>query len=95
MDRQEIIDVLWSLARDRESFFTDDDYNDIFRHDHAALMAAIEIIEEEQLCSAETALAALREQAERSKGCDHCRGWDKRSGANYCPMCGKKLEDTP
>ena len=38
---------------------------------------------------------ALREKAERSKGCDHCRGWDKRSGANYCPMCGKKLEDTP
>jgi len=78
MDRQEIIDVLWSLARDRESFFTDDGYDDLFRHDHAALMAAIEIIE-----------------AERSKGCDHCRGWDKRSGANYCPMCGKKLEDTP
>jgi hypothetical protein len=30
--------------------------------------------------------------AERSKGCDHCRGWDKRCGANYCPMCGKRLE---
>ena len=39
-----------------------------------------------------TALDALREQAERSKGCDHCRGWDKRSGANYCPMCGRRLE---
>ena len=25
------------------------------------------------MCSAETALAALREKAERSKGCDHCR----------------------
>jgi hypothetical protein len=47
------------------------------------------------MCSAETALTALREQAERSKGCDHCRGWDKRCGANYCPMCGKKLEVEP
>lgn len=38
------------------------------------------------------ALAALREQVERSKGCEHCRGWDSRCGANYCPMCGKELE---
>ena len=43
--------------------------------------------------SAESAISALREQAERSKGCDHCRGWDKRCGANYCPMCGKKLDE--
>jgi hypothetical protein len=40
----------------------------------------------------EVAIEALREQVERSKGCDHCRGWDKRCGANYCPMCGKRLE---
>lgn len=38
-----------------------------------------------------TALTALREQAEREKGCEHCRGWDSRCGASYCPMCGKKL----
>jgi hypothetical protein len=44
---------------------------------------------------ARLAVDALREQAERSKGCDHCRGWDKRCGANYCPMCGKKLEVEP
>lgn len=40
----------------------------------------------------EIALSALREQAERSRGCEYCRGWDKRCGASYCPMCGKRLE---
>lgn len=35
------------------------------------------------------ALAALREQQERR---EYCRGWDSRCGANYCPMCGKRLE---
>ena len=35
----------------------------------------------------------LREQAERSRGCEHCRGWDKRCGANFCPMCGRRLEE--
>lgn len=38
------------------------------------------------------AIEALREKQERSKGCEHCRGWDKRCGANFCPMCGKRLE---
>ena len=38
---------------------------------------------------------ALREQAERSRGCEYCRGWDKRCGASYCPMCGKRLEIEP
>ena len=47
------------------------------------------------MCSVEIALAALREKAERSKGCEHCRGWDSRCGANYCPMCGKRLEVAP
>ena len=37
------------------------------------------------------AIAALKEQQERERGCEHCRGWDKRCGANYCPMCGRKL----
>lgn len=36
-------------------------------------------------------IQALQEKAERDKGCEHCRGWDKRCGANYCPMCGKEL----
>jgi len=40
----------------------------------------------------EVILNALREQQERSKGCEHCRGWDSRCGANYCPMCGRRLE---
>lgn len=43
----------------------------------------------------EVILNALREQQERSKGCEHCRGWDSRCGANYCPMCGKRLEVEP
>ena len=34
---------------------------------------------------------ALEKAEERGTGCEHCRGWDKRCGANYCPMCGKAL----
>ena len=41
--------------------------------------------------AAELAITALREKQERERGCEHCRGWDKRCGANYCPMCGRKL----
>jgi hypothetical protein len=41
---------------------------------------------------AKLAVEALRKQAERENGCEHCRGWDSRCGANYCPMCGKRLE---
>lgn len=37
-----------------------------------------------------TALELLK-KAEQKKGCDHCRGWDSRCGAKYCPMCGRKL----
>lgn len=36
-------------------------------------------------------IQALHETAEREKGCEHCRGWDTRCGAKYCPMCGRKL----
>ena len=43
----------------------------------------------------EVAIEALLEQVERSEGCEHCRGWDSRCGANYCPMCGKRLEVEP
>lgn len=43
----------------------------------------------------EVAIEALREQAERSRGCEYCRGWDKRCGASYCPMCGRRLEVEP
>lgn len=37
------------------------------------------------------AVAALREQEERSKGCEFCMTsvWQN---ANYCPRCGRKLE---
>jgi hypothetical protein len=37
-----------------------------------------------------TALEAMK-KAEQKKGCYHCRGWDSRCGAKYCPMCGRKL----
>ena len=37
------------------------------------------------------ALEVMHEKAKCEKGCEHCRGWDKRCGANYCPMCGRKL----
>ena len=36
---------------------------------------------------------ALEKAQERGQGCEHCRGWDKRCGANYCPMCGRELEE--
>jgi hypothetical protein len=39
----------------------------------------------------DVSIEALREKAERSKGCEYCRGWDSRCGANYCPMCGRRL----
>ena len=51
-----------------------------------------------------TALAALREQAEREKGCEYCddnfKFWQTQiSGelpnVRYCPMCGKRLEVEP
>lgn len=56
------------------------------------------------------ALAALREQAEREKGCEYCNSrfaiathYITESGmkagtnktANFCPMCGKRLEVEP
>lgn len=45
-----------------------------------------------EICDAlKTAMQALREKQERSKGCEHCRGWDSRCGASYCPMCGREL----
>ncbi len=53
-----------------------------------------------------TALAALREQAEREKGCEYCNGPSNAYVAiqkyptrgmigttpNFCPMCGRRLE---
>ena len=36
-------------------------------------------------------ITALKQQQEREQGCEHCRGWDSRCGANYCPLCGKDL----
>ena len=38
---------------------------------------------------------ALEKAGERGTGCEHCRGWDKRCGASFCPMCGRELEDKP
>ncbi len=49
-------------------------------------------------------VASLREQAERSKGCEYCddnfKFWQTQiSGelpnARFCPMCGKRLEVEP
>ena len=48
-----------------------------------------ELIEQREF--AVTALAALQEKLARESGCEHCRGWDMRCGANFCPMCGRKL----
>ena len=36
---------------------------------------------------------ALEKAEERGTGCEHCRGWDKRCGASFCPMCGRELEE--
>ena len=38
---------------------------------------------------------ALEKAQTRGKGCEHCRGWDKRCGASFCPNCGAKMEDKP
>ena len=51
----------------------------------------------------ETAIEALREQAERSKGCEFCKplftgGTNARlldSNAVFCSRCGKRLEVEP
>lgn len=38
---------------------------------------------------------ALREQEERSKGCDWCEFFFDHSGKfQFCPQCGRRLEDT-
>ena len=50
-------------------------------------------LDKELITAVQIALTALREQAEREKGCEHCRGWDARCGANFCPMCGRKLTE--
>ena len=41
----EIIFHLYDLAQDRESFFTDDGYDDIFRFDYHVLLRAIKLLE--------------------------------------------------
>ena len=43
------------------------------------------------------AVAALREQEERSKGCRFCKAYESllKRGADlvkFCPMCGRKLD---
>jgi predicted amidophosphoribosyltransferase len=60
---------------------------------------AIRILGEIKLCSplgqaAHVALAALREKAEREKGCAFCNTGAHRilQNALYCPRCGKRLE---
>lgn len=47
------------------------------------------------------AIAALKEQEERSKGCSACDGGFGDNtmvfyagGYKHCPMCGRRLEDT-
>ncbi len=44
------------------------------------------------------AIAALREQEERSKGCEHCqseinKGLMLAHGFAYCTDCGRRLEE--
>lgn len=38
---------------------------------------------------------ALEKAEERGQDCEHCQGWDTRSGAQYCPMCGARVEAEP
>ncbi len=61
------------------------------------------------MCSADIALAAIREQAERNKGCRYCQDKSYKQkgyyvddpegeivGINhYCMNCGKRLEVEP
>jgi hypothetical protein len=52
------------------------------------------------MCSAEIALAALREKAERSKGCVWCKENNKvfHDGQHFhmfCSYCGKRLGGEP
>ncbi len=68
---------------------------------------AVDMIEEgrdyedvlaEQLPMCDAALDALREKAEREKGCGWCeRGLQmvKVDNPEYCPKCGRKFEATP
>lgn len=55
--------------------------------------------EEEHLDALDMAIAAMREQEERSKGCEHCRSEINRGlmlahGYSCCTDCGRRLEDT-
>ena len=44
--------------------------------------------------SLDMAIAALREQEERSKGCDWCGFFFDHSGKfQFCPQCGRRLEE--
>ena len=53
-----------------------------------------------ELCTAvDMAIAALREQEERSKGCEHCLSEINKDmmlahGFAHCTDCGRRLEDT-
>ena len=48
------------------------------------------------VCSKRICVDALREQAERDKGCEYCKEpLFMHGGAmpcNFCPSCGKRLE---
>lgn len=59
--------------------------------DHYQYGISHDIFSEPVTTYAILAITALREKQEREKGCEHCRGWDKRCGANFCPMCGREL----
>lgn len=44
--------------------------------------------------SLDMAISALREQEERSKGCEWCDFFFDHSGKfQFCPQCGRRLEE--
>jgi hypothetical protein len=88
MTREEAIKMLEYLATDTTGALAgcDGDYAEF-------LVRVIDALD--------MAIAALREQEERSKGCSACDGGFGDNtmvfyagGYKHCPMCGRRLEDT-
>lgn len=49
---------------------------------------------EENQSRLQTALTALREKAERERGCAYCVIGKRSPDAEYCSNCGRKLDDS-
>ena len=51
-------------------------------------------IEQEEIDAIKVAIAALREKAERERGCAYCVIGKRSPDAEYCSNCGRKLTPT-